>query len=363
MSIKIEIYTSALIAVALFLSVGCSEVRKSPTNAIPDTGAIPDTSAGNDFPPEPVLTLTGHTHEVTSVAFHPDGLILASGGWHNDCTVKLWRMPDGSLIRTLYGHTRGIESIGFSPDGTTLATASADHEIRLWNVVSGECTRILKGHTGPVGNFAFGQDGLSIISGGGDSTIRVWNLSDGDCVQIMKTKSSTYNLAISPDGYTLVSQWCMDSIKVYLFDGEWYPSSTLGWYLNYLKDITFSPDGLTCTVVNGRYDQENQIRSWRVPEWTRIEPVVRAYGQMQCTKYTQDNDFLIGGGGLPYEYGWINIWHIPDNYKTVGFKTHKSIITSLAISKDNKYMATASYDRTIKIWTIDSIISFLRKNQ
>jgi WD40 repeat protein len=50
-----------------------------------------------------VRTLKGHTSEVRSVSFSPDGSLLASGGL--DKTIKLWRVSDGSLVRTLTGHT------------------------------------------------------------------------------------------------------------------------------------------------------------------------------------------------------------------------------------------------------------------
>jgi WD40 repeat protein len=42
-------------------------------------------------------------HGVNSVAFSPDGSMIASGG--GDKTIKLWRVSDGALLRTLEGHT------------------------------------------------------------------------------------------------------------------------------------------------------------------------------------------------------------------------------------------------------------------
>ena len=56
-------------------------------------------------------TLTGHSGSVHSVAFSPDGGMLASGSWDN--TVKLWRASDGSLIRTLNGHSNFVNFDGF----------------------------------------------------------------------------------------------------------------------------------------------------------------------------------------------------------------------------------------------------------
>ena len=44
-----------------------------------------------------IKTLTGHTDEVRSVSFSPDGNIIASGGGSSDETVRLWDTKTGNL--------------------------------------------------------------------------------------------------------------------------------------------------------------------------------------------------------------------------------------------------------------------------
>ena len=78
-------------------------------------------------------TLTGHTGNVWSVAFSPDGKTLASGS--ADGTVRLWDVATHRQIGApLTGHTDNVWSVAFSPDGKTLATGSPDHTVRLWDV-------------------------------------------------------------------------------------------------------------------------------------------------------------------------------------------------------------------------------------
>ena len=72
----------------------------------------------------------GHTSWVRSIAFSPDGTMIASGSWDN--TVRLWDATTGNLTNTLTEHTDRVRSVAFSPDGTMIASGSSDSTVLLW---------------------------------------------------------------------------------------------------------------------------------------------------------------------------------------------------------------------------------------
>jgi WD40 repeat protein len=119
------------------------------------------------------LTLRGHTADVSSVVFSPDGSRLASAS--SDTTVKIWDTATGEELQTLEGHTFAVYSVAFSPDGRRLASCSPDKTVKVWDTTSGQETLTLKGHSLGVSSVAFSADGLQLASGGFDGTVRVWD--------------------------------------------------------------------------------------------------------------------------------------------------------------------------------------------
>ncbi|CAD8133846.1 unnamed protein product [Paramecium pentaurelia] len=86
--------------------------------------------------------LHGHSNQVRSICFSPDGNTLASGGGYpykgGDNSIRLLDVKTGQQKVKLDGHTRTVNSVFYSPDGNILASGSADNSIRLWDVKTGQ---------------------------------------------------------------------------------------------------------------------------------------------------------------------------------------------------------------------------------
>ena len=162
-------------------------------------------------------TFTGHTGEVYSISFSPDGKTLASACgtelWLWDVTTRKYKPiyidlevynfePDGSKIY----EDPVVFNLSFSPDGKTLATAHRDTTVRLWDVETRTAKTIFKGHTDPVISVCFAPDGKTLVSGSWDKTVRLWNVVTGQHKATLEGHNEIIKgVAFSPDGKTIAS--------------------------------------------------------------------------------------------------------------------------------------------------------------
>ena len=81
-------------------------------------------------------TLEGHSKQISSIAYSPDGTRIMSGSW--DKTLRLWDALSGAHLNTFTGHSDFVLSVAFSSDGTQIMSDSEDKTFRLWNVMTGQ---------------------------------------------------------------------------------------------------------------------------------------------------------------------------------------------------------------------------------
>ncbi|MEH2137763.1 serine/threonine-protein kinase [Nostoc sp.] len=246
---------------------------------------------------EEIHTLQGHSNWIWTVAFSPDNKILASGS--ADKTIKLWNVKTGKLIRTLEGNTDGVTSVAFSPDGKTLAsgTASKDMKIKLWNLKTGKLIRTLQGHTNGVGSVAFSPDGKTLASGSWDKTIKLWNLKTGKLIcTLAGNADSILSVAFAPDGVTLASGSKDKTIKLWNLKTE-KEIRTLKGHKDKVNSVAFLPRSVNpngVILVSGSSDKT--IKLWNPVTGKQIRTLETGSGYIYAIAISPDGQTIAGGG-------------------------------------------------------------------
>jgi WD40 repeat protein len=155
-------------------------------------------------------TLKSLANAIWSVAFSPDGTILAAGC--DDKTVKLWDVTNGKEKATLRGHTDGVGPVAFTSNGKIVASAGSvngrDRTIRLWDVMAAKEIIALKGHEEAIFAIAFSPDGKTLASVGDIlGKVRLWDVATGKNRLTLKYLPAYFfdSVAFSPDGNTLAA--------------------------------------------------------------------------------------------------------------------------------------------------------------
>ena len=147
---------------------------------------------------ELVQAMKGHPAQVQSVAFSPDGSLLASSSMEE---VRLWRADDGGLLRLLVVPRGGwIESAVFSPGGDLVAALASDGRVLLWRVDSGEPLNTLQSpDDGYSGQVVFSPDG-QVVALAKHDRILAWRIDDASLVESYEVPEGTSQVAFSVDG-------------------------------------------------------------------------------------------------------------------------------------------------------------------
>jgi WD40 repeat protein/serine/threonine protein kinase len=288
-----------------------------------------------------VLTYGGN---VECLALSPDGRRLVSG--HNDKALRVWDLVSDRPPRVLKGHEKPVKCVAFSPDGRTIASGSADHTVRLWDADTGQSRLRFTGHTGELRGLIFTPDGQTVLSCGHDRTIQAWDPATGLVRSVLRGHSETvHDLALSPDGRTLASASYDKTCILWDFPAG-QPRLTLRRHTGGVNSVAFGPGGRTVATAS----EDGTVRLWNASDGS-LQGLLKGHSaEVIGLAFNPDGRLASSGSD-----NTIRLWDPASGQALLILKGHAGRVRCVKFSPDGRTLASASYDRTIKLWEAASL--------
>lgn len=256
---------------------------------------------GSDF--SSIEALRGHTNKVTSVTCDPSGTYLASSC--EDNTIKIWEMPAGKEITTLVGHSSKVNAVSFSYDGTMMASVSKDGKLIIWKIPDGSKIKTIQAHQNGANDVEFSPKANYIVTVGNDNKGYIWDLTSNK------------------------------------------PIASYDKHTNPIHSVSFSPDGRYVASSEG----DNNIRLWRVPEGFEVTTLIdKTSTKVTAFSFSPDGSDLAAGTAS----GEIVIWEVPSGLYIKSLTGQSGSIISLTFGADNSLLMSASSNRTVVAYDVNS---------
>ena len=292
---------------------------------------------------KPDSVLRGHTAEIYTVEYSPDGSRIASGS--ADKTIRIWdpdATTDSKKLVAILPYKDAVRTLSFSPDSKILAGGSDDGTIQVWDAGTGDRIYEFKEHIDSVQTVHFSRNRTELISASLDKTAILWSLvgEGGKLHPPIEHEAPVYAAKFSPDGNTFATSSADRLIQLWDTSVGSHKLTLIG-HKDSVENIDFSPDG--SSLASGSPD--GTIHLWDIiGERTRIK-IQGHTGGVKALVYTEDNRIRSCGIGFD---GKLRLWDAGTSSELSIVQEHIGLTQAVAFSESGKILASGgSKDETI----------------
>jgi WD40 repeat protein len=304
-----------------------------------------------------------HQWGANSVAFSPDGALLATG----QAVLQLWRMSDGEREFVLQAGDGVIQDVAFRPDGSLLATASGDHTVRLWDVEMGIPLTVLRSHRTLLCSVAFSPDGSRVAAGSGnfsgepiaDNVVHVWDERANWRNIVLDEPRDQVGVAFSPNGALLAAG--EENGGIWLWDAEtldcvhYLESPGAADRANQgMSGLAFSPDGVILaagghSVLSAR---GGAIFLWDVARGELLDVLADDGEDVRGVAFNPAGTLIVSGGlEAVNSPSAIRLWSARNGRLLAALGGHTKPVECIAVSPTGTLIASGGGDG-VMLWGV-----------
>ena len=282
-----------------------------------------------------------YTHGVSDVAFLPDGKQVVVGV--EDGSVRVVEIATGRQLHRFEGHGPGRVAVAASPSGNLAISGGADSNVRLWDLKTGREKAIFRGHTAQITKIAFSSNGRLAASASWDKTARVWEISSGKQSQAVTGHAAVImGVVFSPNSRQLATTSWDQSCRLWDIATGRELAKTAGAYGS-IGDLAISKDGRRLYFgVDGF-----KIKSWEPAKSKEPDEFITSMASGWAV-----DPFPDGRRILFTDENAAVVWDLTTSRTIFRLDRHTAQVVGLAVSPDGRSAATASQDRTLRIWNV-----------
>jgi WD40 repeat protein len=289
--------------------------------------------------------LKGHEGEVQGVAFQPGGDLLASAG--QDGTITLWAPTTGSRVRS-WSAPENLWGVAFSPDGRRLASAGGGAggqggAVRVWEVATGKQLVAADGHPACPCCVAFSPDGGRLVTGGARGMVESWDASTGRRTSAFRAhRGRVVSVALSPDGRSLASAGT-DSTAVVWDARTGRARLKLADFKDWVMGVAFSPDG--ARLATAGYDRS--VALWEVATGQKVCDLRGHAWGVWCVAFSPDGLRLASANGSEAA---VKVWDQTTGTDLRTLRGSRGLVHGVSFSPDGRHVASADGAGKVTLW-------------